>query len=171
MLVAVGFTLLMQWLEPAGWEDNIWTFAWIALISSAAKADYLFCSSIAKGYGIFSVEASTTNLMSLASLVGVITLAATRQPLDAYLVLFVALSIGHSVLTRYFVHRRKISPTFNPIEADLAVRMRRHYHWTIALALVAAFSNKSIETFLLNRWTGPEAVGFFAIAATLKLLP
>jgi O-antigen/teichoic acid export membrane protein len=167
VLVAAGFTLLMQWLEPAGWEDNIWTFAGIALLSSAAKADYLFCSSIAKGYGIFSVEASTTNLMSVASLVGVIALASTRQPLDAYLVLFVALSIGHSVLTRYFVRRREIAPTFNPVDADLAVRMRRHYHWTIALALVAAFSNKSIETFLLNRWTGPEAVGFFAIAATL----
>jgi O-antigen/teichoic acid export membrane protein len=65
------------------------------------------------------------------------------------------------------VRRREIAPTFNAIDAELAVRMRRHYHWTIALALVAAFSNKSIETFLLNRWTGPEAVGFFAIAATL----
>jgi O-antigen/teichoic acid export membrane protein len=56
MLVTVGFALLMPWLEPAGWQANLWTFAWIVLVSSAAKADYLFYSSIAKGYGIFGVE-------------------------------------------------------------------------------------------------------------------
>ena len=32
---------------------------------------------------------------------------------------------------------------------------------------VFAFSNKAVETFLLNKLAGPEAVGFFTIAATL----
>jgi O-antigen/teichoic acid export membrane protein len=35
------------------------------------------------------------------------------------------------------------------------------------LILVAVFSSKTIETFLLNAWTGAEAVGFFLIAVAL----
>ncbi len=37
----------------------------------------------------------------------------------------------------------------------------------MVLAFVAALSNKSVETLLLNRFAGAEAVGFFTIGASL----
>lgn len=166
-LVAVGFAIATPYLEPAGWQGQLWTFAFLAFFSAAAKADFLFRSSIAKGYGIFSVEAATTNILALASLAGVLVLAAMRQPLYAYLCLYGAVSICHPVLTRIFVRRLHIEPTFGPLEPALAAKINNHFGWTIGLTVVAALSNKTIETFLLNRWSGSEAVGFFVIAGTL----
>jgi len=40
-------------------------------------------------------------------------------------------------------------------------------YWSVLLALVIAFSNKTIETWLLNQTATAAQVGFFVIAATL----
>ncbi len=165
--VVLLFLPLMPWLEPAGWEQQLWLVAAIALTSAAAKSDYLFNSSIAKGYGEFGVEPKTVTAMNLLSLLGVVALALSGQSLLWYLLLFVGVSIGHSILARIMVARAGIHSTHVAIEPIAQQRIRAHLAWTIGLTLVAALSNKSIETFLLNRWIGAEAVGFFLIAAAL----
>lgn len=167
LLVLVGFGICMPYIEPTGWSANIWLFAFIALISSFAKTLYLFHSSMAKGYGIFGVEATTTNVMSITALLGTVILAATGQTLFAYLLLFVGVSLGHAILTHIFIRKTALRPTHGVLESSLTARMQRHLAWTILLAIVTAFSNKSLETFLLNKTASAEDVGYFVIAAML----
>lgn len=168
VVVTAAFVLTLPLIRPAGWEGHLAMFAAIALVSAAAKAGYLFKASIAKGYGLFNVEAITTNVMSVVSLAGTVLLWVNHAALDAYLWLFVGVSIGHTVLTYVFIHRAKIHPTrAERPDEELLARVRTHLVWSIVLTLVAAFTNKSVETFMLNSMAGPEAVGFFSIAAAL----
>jgi len=165
--VALGFMLVARFVLPDGWEGGVVLLIVVVLAGSLPKALYLLHSSMAKGYGNFSIEANTTNILGVAGLLATIGLVATRQPLDAYLFLFVLLSMGHAVLTLGFIHRAGIGPSPGAIEPVIAARLHRHLAWTVVLVLLATVSNRSIETFLLNRTAGAEAVGFFIIAATL----
>lgn len=165
--VTVLFLAAVPFLQPAGWEGQLWLFAAIALVAALTKSDYIFGISIAKGYGIFSIEAMISNLMSVASLVGAGILAWQHAPLDAYLALFVGVSAGHAAMTYLMLHRAGISRDAPSLDPNLRARIRKHLLWTVVLVVVAAFTNKSIETMLLNAYSGAEAVGFFLIAAAL----
>lgn len=167
LLGALAFAAAFPFIQPAQWSGPAWLFAAAALLAALAKSGYLFGSSIAKGHGLFNIEAHTTNLMAVASLVGTGVLAAWRQPLSAYIALFVVLSLGHTVMTYALMARAGISPSHDSLDPDVVGRMRKHLVWSIVLTLIAALSNKSIETVMLNALVGPEAVGFFSIAATM----
>lgn len=166
-IVSLLFLAAMPFLKPAGWESQMWVFAAIALAGALPKSSYIFGISIAKGYGLFSVEAVISNLMSVTSLVVAAVLAWLHAPLHAYLTLFIAVSIGHMVLAQVMLRRAEIRMTQGTLGVELQQRIRKHLVWTVVLVLVAAFTNKSIETLLLNAYAGPEVVGFFLIAAAL----
>ncbi len=167
VIVSLVFFASVRWLEPAGWTGQLWVFAAIALVSAVAKAHYLFRVSIAKGYGLFGIDAATTSTMSVLGLLGVVALAVAHASLHAYLLLFTAVSLGHAVVAQVLTRRAGIEARHEPVDPALARRIHHHLWWTIVLTVVAAFTNKSLETFLLNKWDGPEAVGFFLIAAAL----
>ncbi len=166
-IVALAFCACVRWLEPAGWEGHLWAFAAIALVSAVAKAHYLFRVSIAKGYGLFGIDAATTSTMSILGLLGTVVLAIAGASLDAYVMLFAAVSLGHAIVAQVLARRARIVPRHEAVDPALARRIHQHLWWTIVLTMVGALTNKSLETFLLNKWDGPEAVGFFLIAAAL----
>lgn len=167
VVVTAVFLVAYPWLQPADWTGPAWVFAVAAMVSGAAKADYLFGASISKGYGRFEVDAYTMNIMSLAGLAGALVLAYLGAPLIWFIWYFVAVSIGHGLVTRALMRRAGISAERGPIAPDLRSRIGDLYFWTAILFLVFAFSNKSVETVLLNHYVGPEAVGWFAIGAAL----
>lgn len=165
--VTAAFAAAAPLLEPAGWERSGWLFALAALIAAAAKSDYTLGASVSKGYGRFEIDANTINLMSLAALLGVLGLAYFGARIDAYIAYFVILSIGHAITTRLLMRRIGIRAARSPIEDGLRGRILNHWFWSAAMFLVFAFSNKSVENVFLNSFVGPEAVGWFAIAAAM----
>lgn len=163
----VLFITLFPVLRPSDWQMSLWLFGAAVLVSALAKSGYLFSSSIAKGYGIFGIEASTTNTMALLSLVGAFALGYLDADLQAYIILFVIMSLGHLVMTLLLMRRANIAAEEQPLPDELVGRIRKHLFWSIVLTLIAALTNKSVETVMLNSWVGPAAVGFFTIAATM----
>jgi O-antigen/teichoic acid export membrane protein len=161
------FACATPWLAPAGWHANVVLFVLIAVAASAAKAWYIFAISVAKGHGRFTLEATTMAWLALAgaALVGVLYLRGSG--LHAYLALFVLISIAHAVLASTLMARAGISRSHQPCGDELLARVRPHLYWTMVLAFAAALSNKSVETLLLNRHAGAEAVAFFTIGAAL----
>jgi O-antigen/teichoic acid export membrane protein len=168
-IFAVGTVFLagLPILKPAGWEGHLAYFALVALSASATKAWYLFSISVAKGHGRFGVEASSVSALSLVNLIGAGVLAWVGVPLEGFMLLFLLVSIAHPVMATIQLRRADIRKGSRDCEETLLQRVRPHLFWTMVGTFVFAFSNKSVETFLLNKLAGPEAVGFFTIAATL----
>ena len=166
-IVTVVFLLTMPFFTPAGWEGHLAVFAAVVLIAAIAKAMFLFDVSVAKGYGLFHVEARSTVTMSLINIVAVLALVMLKAPLLAYLLLFTALSVGYVVCSSVMLRRAEVRPSREPVDPATLARLKRHLGWTVLLTLAYAISNKSIETWMLNAMVGSAAVGFFAIAAAL----
>lgn len=166
--VALVFIACLPLLKPAGWEQDLWLFGIVCLGASSAKALYLFTVSVGKGHGRFDIEARSMSLLSVANLalVGVMFLA-LRGSLESYLWLFLAISIAHPLLASRQSRLAGIRSSRAPTERSLLARVKPHLGWTVLSTFVYAFSNKSVETFLLNKLVSAEAVGFFVIAATL----
>lgn len=167
LVVGAVFLTGLPLLKPAGWEGHIALFGLVVLIASATKAWYLFSISVAKGHGRFGVEAGSVSILSLVNLAGAGILAWVGVPLDGFLLLFLLVSIAHPVMAMVQLRRADIRKGGRECEETLLQRVRPHLFWTMVSTFVYAFSNKAVETFLLNKLAGPEAVGFFTIAATL----
>lgn len=167
LLVSVCFVAALPFIQPSGWQQHVVYFAAAVLVSAAAKSSHLFNSSVAKGYGQFGIEVRTTNMMSVLNLAAAALLYLAQAPLVAFVAAFVAINLGHMTMTALSLRRAALVPGPHGLEPALRERLRSHLGWSVAFALVASFGNRSIETFLLNRYTGAEAVAFFAVAGAL----
>lgn len=168
ILVSVGYAAASRWLVPADWHQSVVLFVTLVLVAAATKAAYLFGASISKGHARFDIDANTTNLMSLVNVVGVVALVVFHSTINAYLIFFVALCVGHVLLVRLLMGRANITPSRAGLDPELKSRIATHCLWSALLFVVAAFSNKSFENVLLNWYIGPEAVAWFAIAAAMS---
>lgn len=168
VLISIAYLGASAWLLPADWQQSIALFVALVLLAATTKAAYLFRSSISKGYGRFEIEAQTTILISLANIVGVLALVATKASLTSYMLFFVALCFGHFALVRVLMARANIAASSIEPDQELKSLIARHCLWSALLFVVSAFSNKSFETVLLNSYVGPEAVAWFAIAAAMS---
>jgi O-antigen/teichoic acid export membrane protein len=165
--VLVGFVgLIMVW-HPAGWQASMSLLIGVLIVSVVAKAIFLFDISIAKGYSRFSVEAVTNMVMSLLYAVGVGILGLMHADLATFSIFFAIISAGHVVMVSRLLRKEGIAPGTGQCSPELLTRLKPHLAWTVVLVLVVTLSNKTIETLLLSALTGPEEVGFFAIATAL----
>ncbi len=167
-LVLGIYLVSMPFFTPAGWSHSDLALSAVAVVgASFAKAMYLFSISVAKGHGRFDVEASTSVVVSVLNAIAVVVLIVLHAGLQAYLVLFALTSITYALSAAWMLHRAGIHAGHGAIAPDLLARMRHHLVWTVVLTIAAAFSNKSVETWMLNQFVGPAEVGYFAIAAAL----
>jgi O-antigen/teichoic acid export membrane protein len=168
VLVALVYLVVSPWLRPAGWEGHAWLLAGIVVTSFGFKAQSLLNTSIAKGYGQFSIEPLTNVVVTLLSAVTVVVLAVSHAGLTAYAIAFAGASIAYAMVSGLQLHRAGFHARDTGASArELVTRMRPHLFWTAVLAAVAAIGSRSIEMFLLNRWVGAVEVGYFAIAMAL----
>lgn len=167
LIVLASFSPASAWLLPAGWHGRLGLFLSVVTISVAAKTWYLFDVSIAKGHGRYAIEAAATVAATGANAVCAVVLVALGAPLSSFLWLFAAAGVAYAVIAVAMLRRQGVRAAPGDLDSHLHARLRAHLGWTLLLVLVAAFSNKSIETLLLNRLAGPAAVGFFTIAAGL----
>ncbi|WKB53899.1 lipopolysaccharide biosynthesis protein [Eleftheria terrae] len=165
--VAAVFLAVLPWLKPAGWDGNLMVFAALALTAAVARAWYLFGVSVAKGHGLFGLEAGSVSLLAVASMVAAVGAMFAGAGLMGFLVIFVLHSLAHPVVIAIWSRKAGVASAAGASDPALLQRVRPHLYWTVVLTFAAALSNKSFETYLLNSMVGAEAVGFFTIAAAL----
>ena len=167
-LVVVAYLATAPFFRPSGWnETDLYFIAAIVMISAIAKALFLFGISISKGYGRFDIEAVSSIAVSVLNVVVIVVLATMHASLVAYLILFATSNVLYTLFAWIMMRRGDIIATHGPIEPGLLRRIKQHLGWTIVLTVSSQFSNKSIETYLLNALIGPAEVGFFTIAAAV----
>lgn len=167
-VIAAAYLLAMPFFTPAGWQqEDLGILAAIVLVGFLAKGQFMFGISIAKGYGRFDVEAVSTVFVSILNTAAVGVLVVLHASLLAYLVLFAVTCIAYGVSGSIMLRRAKIVATHGVLAAPLRRRLKHHLLWTVVLTIGTQFSNKSVETYLLNAVVGSAAVGFFAIATAL----
>jgi O-antigen/teichoic acid export membrane protein len=169
-LIAVVSCFLIAFpvLRPAGWDQPTWIFVIVVVVSTITKALYLLEISVAKGYGRFSVEASTSVAVSLINAALAFGLYLLDAPLNAFLGLFACTSAAHLVIAAIlFRHGHPLAPSL-AMDMEFSARIRKHLLWTVVLTLVASLGGTSVAIYLLNLLVGSAEVGFFAIAAALS---
>lgn len=165
--VLVLFAIFAFFFKPAGWMGTTTMLLLIIGVSVSCKAFYIFNISIAKGYKKFSIESWSNMIMSTAYTAGAGILALMHASLNSFALFFSAISVAYMLLARYFFHKEQIKPGMADCSADTLSRLKPHLTWTIVLVVVAALSNKTMETLLLSSLTGPAEVGYFSIATAL----
>ena len=80
---AVGFVVMTLLDPPAGWSGMLGWFIGATLTSFCIKAAYLFDTSVAKGWGRFTIEAYSMVSVTLLNAVGVCVLALRHSDLQA----------------------------------------------------------------------------------------
>lgn len=154
-------------IRPIDWRSSPAVFIGVILVSSLAKAHYLFDTSIAKGYSLFRIEAYSTVSIGLLTVLGATMLYLAHAHLGGYLVLFALSSLGYWIAAALQLRRSGVATMPGRPEAALLSRLLPHLRWTTLLIAVGVFGNKSVEVFVLNATRGAADVGFFAIGAAL----
>lgn len=172
VLMAIGaacmlLTLIWPWVRPQGTESASATLLLIVIVGFSAKAQFMFESAAAKGYGHFWIDAAVLSLLAIVNAGGVVVLWKLHSELDMFLGWFALLSVAHLVLVVFLVQRRKGVQVPAAMDNDLLDRLSRHVRWGIVLSVVGVLGGRSFETFLLNSHVGAREVGFFSIAAML----
>ncbi len=166
-MTGAGFVAMTLLDPPAGWSGMLGWFIGATLMSFCIKAAYLFDTSVAKGWGRFTVEAYSMVSVTLLNAIGVCVLALRHSGLEAYLIMFSLTSLAYFVAGASLLRRGGISPSAGAIPAALRAQMRHHSLWTLVLGVSSVLGNRSFETYLLGRGFGSADVGFFAIATSL----
>lgn len=166
--VAALYAASLPFIERSGWQqEQLLLFTALAILSMSGKSLFIFYISMAKGHGRFDIEAGITVALGLLNALAVVVLAWRGASLLAYLLVFTVTSLVFGLLGFIAAHRAGVRGASDAPAPELLARLRPHLYWTIALVIAAALGNKSVETYLLNLFTGAAAVGYFAIAAAL----
>lgn len=168
LAVAALYAASLPFVERSGWQqEQLLLFTALAILSMSGKSLFIFYISMAKGHGRFDIEAGITVALGLLNALAVVVLAWRGASLLAYLLVFTVTSLVFGLLGFIAAHRAGVRGASDAPAPELLARLRPHLYWTIALVIAAALGNKSVETYLLNLFTGAAAVGYFAIAAAL----
>jgi O-antigen/teichoic acid export membrane protein len=168
LAVAALYAASLPFIERSGWQqEQLLLFTALAILSMSGKSLFIFYISMAKGHGRFDIEAGITVALGLLNAVAVVVLAWRGASLLAYLLVFTVTSLVFGLLGFIAARRAGVRGASDAPAPELLARLRPHLYWTIALVIAAALGNKSVETYLLNLFTGAAAVGYFAIAAAL----
>ncbi len=166
--VALLYAASLPFVERSGWQqEQLLLFTALAILSMSGKSLFIFYISMAKGHGRFDIEAGITVALGLLNALAVAVLFWRGASLLAYLLVFTATGLVFGLLGFLGAHRAGVRGSGTAPRPELLARLRPHLYWTVALVIAAALGNKSVETYLLNLFTGAAAVGFFAIAAAL----
>jgi O-antigen/teichoic acid export membrane protein len=165
--VLAAFVVGAVLIKPQDWQGLLPVFISVILVSTYAKSRYLFDISIAKGYGLFKIEAYSVVAVSAFTTVLILGLHFAHSPLVGYVLSFAVASMAYLLLAAVQLRRAGVAPLPGAPDEVVLRRLRPHLQWTTLLAGVAIFGNKSIEVFFLNAFNGPAVVGYFTIGAAL----
>src|SRR5450755_1712015 len=166
-VVLGGFAIAAWLIHAADWREAMPLFIGVVLIGALAKSRYLFDISIAKGYSQFKIEPySTVGVGALTTLL-VVILYLNHARLTTYLLVFGASSLAFWIVAALQLRQAGVAPAAALPNSEVLSRLRPHLRWTVLLAAVTIFGNKSVEVFFLNATHAATTVGFFTIGAAL----
>lgn len=166
-VVGVFFLCVIPFIKPSGWTGHLWVLICTVQLAAGVKALSMFNTSIAKGYGVFTIEALTNLVASVSNAVAAGMLAWLHAPTFAYVVMFAMTSVIYLTMSHGQLRRRGVLPGPARPAADLLERLKPHLWWTVGLTAITAIGSKSVDTLLLNAWVGAADVGYYAIAQGL----
>lgn len=166
-VVAICFVLAFPMMLPSGWAQGYILLTLAIVISASAKAQFQFGVSMAKGYGEFGVEAWGNMIMSVVYTAGVALLVVLGVSLTWFVGYFVLVSVAHVWVLRVLLAKVGIKQVQGECSVELRSRINSHLMWSVVHIGTVILSNKTIETFLLNKLVGAAEVGYFTIASNL----
>jgi O-antigen/teichoic acid export membrane protein len=166
-MVGVVALVILCWSPPAGWSGQVLALALVVVVAALAKSTYLFNTSLAKGFGEFSIEAKSVLVLSLANLVALTLAWIIGVSLWAMLGIYIAISLGYAGVVTWLMRQRQLVHVSSELPQVWRDRLRRHLGWTFVLTAVAVFNEGSVNVYLLNEHVGSAEVGFYAIASGL----
>lgn len=166
-MVAAAFLPLVPWLEPEGWRQGLPVFAAVVLATAVTRATNILQLSLAKGHGLFALEAVTSSVVSVAALSGAAAAFACKAPMAVYLALFLLVNLLPPLISQRGLGRAGLRAEAGELAPAQRALIRSHLRWTLVLVVSFTLSNKAIETALLNRLWSAESVAFFSIAGAL----
>ncbi|MFN0185173.1 MAG: oligosaccharide flippase family protein [Aquabacterium sp.] len=166
-LVLGGFALAMFIWPLPYWADNLPVMLLIALVAVWSRAGFWMWGSIGEGFEDFAPANLSLMLMAVLNLVSVVVMAFLGAGIVHYFALYAALGVISNLFLRWMLRQRDIRGRAGPIPTDLRSRFVRHLGLTGLLILLGVFVGRGIELTLLKAFSGPEAVGYYAIATAL----
>lgn len=167
VFVGTGVGGFLLWRPPSGWAPHEVGMVAVVLIAAMARARYLFSVSVAKGHGIFVLEARSVSILSALNVV-LLTLAwLLGVSLTVMLGLYVFVSVLHWVFAAWGVNKFKLRPTEAELPAQDLSRMWQHLSWTVVLTAIGVFGEGAVNMYALHELVGASEVAFYSLASSL----
>lgn len=165
--VGLGVGAFLLFRPPAGWEGRSMVLVAVVLVAATARARYLFSVSVAKGHGIFVLEARSVSMLSALN-VALLTLGwVLGVNLQVLLALYVFVSVLHWVFAMVGMRRFQLHPADDELASADQVRMREHLSWTIVLTAIGVFGEGAVNMYALNELVGAREVAYYSLASSL----
>lgn len=166
-IVVALFVLATLILRPDEWSEFLLPVSVLVIIAVVARSGNFMLAAIQKGQERFEPEAIAAVLTGVIGLILVVVAAIAGVGLLGFIGIYAVASLMLNLVNR-IAHRKLCMPSApGPIPPETNRRLNRHLKLTAALVLLGSLGGSTIEVFMLNAFSTKEAVGFFAIAATL----
>lgn len=165
--IGAGVAAFLLVRPPAGWRPHEVLMVAVVLVAAAARARYLFSVSVAKGHGIFVLEARSVSILSALNVL-LLTLAwLLGGSLQVMLGLYVFISVLHWVFAVVGMRRFHLRPVDAELPPADLLRMRGHLSWTIVLTVIGVFGEGAVNMYALHELAGSTEVGYYSLASSL----
>lgn len=166
-IVVALFVLGTLILQPSVWSPFLLSISVLVIVAVVARSGNFMLAAIQKGQEHFEPEAIAAVFTSVIGLILIIVAAIAGVGLLGFIGIYAVTSLMLNLVNR-IAHRRLCTPfASGPIPPQTNRRLNHHLRLTAALVVLGSFGGSTIEVFMLNTFSTKEAVGFFAIAATL----
>ena len=161
------FLLTMLTWKPMDWSAGSPWIVPMIVVAVVTRASFAMRVAIAKGFERFEPEAVATITAGFASLGLVIFTSSRTHAFSAFVLIYMVASILLDMLVRMLL--RKTLGTGKPsvLPPALLERVKNHLLSTGIMVVLLSMSARTIETLLLKATSTSEALGYFAISATL----
>lgn len=167
VIVGGGVAGFLLWRPPAGWEPHQVAMVAVVLVAAMSRARYLFGVSVAKGHGIFVLEARSVSILSALNVVLLTFAWMLGVSLPVMLGLYVFVSVLHWVFAALGARKFKLAPTEAELPAGDLSRMWQHLSWTIVLTAIGVFGEGAVNMYALHELVGASEVAYYSLASSL----
>ena len=167
VVVGTGVVVFLVWRPPTGWGAHAWLMTSVVIVAAVARARYLFNVSVAKGHGIFVLEARSVSILSALNVLLLTGAWILGVDLRVMLGLYVFISALHWVMAFAGMKRFQLQADSGELERRDVVRVREHLSWTIVLTLIGVFGEGAVNMYALHELVGAAEVAYYSLAGSL----
>ena len=159
--------LVMIFSPPSGWSKSISVFIALVMAAALAKSQFMFLVSASKGFGVFSVEAISSSVTAILSVMAVAIAFYFRSGLYVFIWIYIGVTVLAWALANFIAIKKGVVPSEPLIRDDQKSRVTKFLKWTVVLVLMGILNVGSLSIYFLNRYDAASAVAFFTIATAV----